>query len=296
MRDMRIVVSGSNGLLGSECAKIFNKEFQVVCPDKHDFDITVWDKVIDNLDRFEPDVVLNCAGITDMQECENDEPIVRKVNVEGPRNLAQASARFGCRMVQVSCGYVFDGLKPAPQPYFEDDPPNPLMEFGRIKLESEMAIRSNSPDYIILRSMWLYGLNGNDFIKWLLSRVLRDPTTVLKIPKDQFGAPTWVYRLSLQIQELLLRDARGTLHATAEGWVSRFDYAQYVLDKLGIEAAIEPCVSGSEDMAIKSLPNGLLENRLIKKQGMNVMVNWKKDLDLFLRQHGEELLSIASRA
>ncbi|MDZ7697151.1 MAG: sugar nucleotide-binding protein [Deltaproteobacteria bacterium] len=185
--------------------------------------------------------------------------------------------------------------KPMPQPYFEDDSPNPISAYGKSKLESETAIRENSPNYIILRSHWVYGVNGSNLITSLLAWAHQKQPDVMKIPDDQFGSPTWGYRLGLQIKALIDNQARGTFHATANGHCSRFEYAQYVLKKLSIEAPIEPC-------SLKDLPEGqqipancLLENRYTRKQGNDAMVDWKADLDRFLEESGEELIEKARK-
>ncbi len=285
---MRIFIVGSSGMLGSECRKV--RDHQIFCPEKRELDITNWDMVIERLAAVSPHVILNCAGRTDMEACEKDDDAVRKVNVEGPRNLAQASARFGCKMVHISCGHVFDGQKAVPQPYFEDDPPNPLSGYGRSKLESEAAIRGNSPDYIIVRSMWLYGATGRNMIKALLSRALAKRPDPLLIPQDQIGSPTWSYRLALQIKVLIENRGKGTYHATASGSCSRFEFAAHVLNRLAIKTPIEPCLLKDLKQPVREPVNGLLENRLAKKQGIDVMGDWKEDLDRFLDESGEDLI------
>ncbi|MGM0426168.1 MAG: SDR family oxidoreductase [Thermodesulfobacteriota bacterium] len=293
---MKILIAGSSGMLGSECKKVFSKDNEVFCPDREALDITGWDRVIETLDDISADVILNCVGLTDMEACEKDEFAVRKINVEGPRNLAQASARFSCRIVHMSCGEIFDGHKPMPQPYFEDDTPNPLSAYGKSKLESETAVRENSPYYIILRSHWVYGINGKNFIKSLLRWACQKSPEVMKVPNDQYGSPTWGHRLAVQIKSLLANQGRGTYHATADGYCSRFEYARFVLDKLNIKAPMESCSIKDTDDVRHGLVNGLLENRYSRKQGNDAMVHWKADLDQFLEQYAEALIKEAKKS
>jgi dTDP-4-dehydrorhamnose reductase len=290
---MKILILGSTGMLGSECKKILSQEHEVIAPSKNELDIISWDEVIQRLHDVSPDVILNCAGFTDVDACESEAFKVRKINVEGPRNLAQGSARFECKLVHISSDYVFDGQKLIPQPYFEDDPANPLSAYGKSKMESETAVRENSPNFIIVRTAWLYGMGGKNFIKSIVDQGLRKPSAVLRVVDDQFGSPTWTYRVAIQIQELLRYDGRGTYHATAEGYCSRFECAKYVIEKLGIEATVEPCkMKDYKGLAVRPA-NCLLENRHSKKQGINVMRNWKEDLDDFIETHGEDLLKEA---
>ncbi len=292
---MKILITGSTGMLGSECKNILGEEHEVVTPGKNEMDIISWDGVIDNLQDVSPDVVLNCAAFTDVDACEKETFTVRKTNVEGPRNLAQCCARFECKLIHISSDYVFDGHKMVPQPYFEDDTPNPLSAYGVSKMESETAVRENSPNYIIIRSSWLYGVNGRNFVKSILNQAVKKKSEVLKVVNDQFVSPTWAYRLALQIRELLHGDGIGTYHATAQGHCSPFEYAEYILKKLGIKASIEPCSLKDLDYPARRPANCLLENRLLKKQGVNVMVDWKEDLNTFLDSFGEELIKEAEK-
>lgn len=292
---MKIFIVGSTGMLGSECKKILGRDHEVICPGKKEVNIISWDLVIESLTEVSPDVILNCVGFTDIEACETEEFDVRKINVEGPRNLAQASARFGCKMVHMSCGHIFDGQKAMPQPYFEDDPPNATSAYGKSKLESETAVRGNSPNYIIVRSMCLYGLNGKNFIKSILAQALGRRSKVLRVPVDQYGGPTWSYRLALQIKELVENNGRGTYHATAAGYCSRFEFAEHVLNRLEIKTPVEPCRLKDLEKTMDWSANCLLENRLSKKQGVNVMVDWKEDLDRFLEESGGELIKEARK-
>ena len=283
-------------MLGSDCVNVFNKDYEVVTPTKKDMDITNWDMVIENFQDISPDVVLNCAGFTDVDASEKEAAAVRKINVEGPRNLAQGCARFECKLIHISSDYVFDGKKIVPQPYFEDDAPNPLSVYGTSKMDSEKAIRENSPNFIIIRTGWLYGVYGWNFIKAILSQVFQKKQKNLKIADDQFGSPTYTYRLALQIRNLLDNNRRGTYHATAEGFCSRFEFTKSILKKLSIKIPIEPCSMKDYQGLAQRPVNCLLENRLLKSQGLNIMPNWKKDLDFFLNKFGERLIKEAKEA
>ncbi len=290
---MKILILGSTGGLGSDCQKVLGREHEVICPNKDEVDVVSWDVVIEAFDTMAPDIVLNCVGLTDFDICQKDAFALRKINVEGPRNLAQSSARFGCKIVHISCGNVFDGRKAMPQPYFEDDAPNPLSAYGKSKLESETAVRGNSPNYIIVRSNWLYGIHGNNMVKSVVAHGIKGASTPMLLADDQFGAPTWNYRLALQIRELLTKDGRGSYHATAYGYCSPFELGQYVLKKLGLKGPIKPSSLAALDNGRLLPVNCVLENRLSKKQGINVMTDWKKDLDTFLDQFGDQMVKEA---
>ena len=290
---MKILVLGGSGMLGNDCKEVLSEEYEVIAPDRKALDIISWDVVIENLQRISPDIIINCAGFTDVDACETDDFTVRKINVEGPRNLAQGSARFNRRFIHISSDYVFNGQKAIPQPYFEDDPVDPISAYGKSKVESEVAVRENAPNYIIVRSAWLYGIKGKNFINSILVNVLNKKQKPLKVIEDQFGSPTWTYRLALQIKELLRSDVKGTFHATSKGYCSRLEYAQYVLKRLNIKTPIEPCSMNDYPQIAKRPVNCILENRLMKKQGINIMPDWKKDIDSYLGRFGDELVKKA---
>jgi dTDP-4-dehydrorhamnose reductase len=291
---MKILLLGSSGMLGSDCKKVLGEDHQVIAPDRGELDIISWDVVIEKMQKVSPEIVLNCAAFTDVDACESQDYFnVRKINVEGPRNLAQGCARFDCKMIHISSDYVFNGQKSIPQPYFEDDPLDPLSAYGKSKMESEVAIRENAPDYIIIRSGWLYGINGRNFVKSILLNALNKKRKTLRVVNDQFGSPTWTYRLALQIKELIENQAKGTYHATSEGYCSRLDWAQYVLKKLKIKVPLEPCSMNDNDRVAKRPANCILENRLLKKQGISVMADWTEDMEIFLDQFGPALLGEA---
>jgi dTDP-4-dehydrorhamnose reductase len=215
------------------------------------------------------------------------------VNVEGPRNLAQGAARFNCKFIHVSSDYIFSGQKNIPQPYFEDDPPDPVSAYGLSKMESETAVRENSPDYIIVRTGWLYGISGKNFITSILENTLRGKRKTLKVVNDQLGSPTWTYRLALQIRELIKAKVVGTFHATSEGYCNPYDWAQHVFEKLDLMIRLTPCLLSEFPRPARRPLNCILENRLLKKQGINIMPDWKEDLGTFLYQHGRELIKQA---
>ncbi len=288
---MKILLLGSSGMLGNDCQKVLSADHEVLAPDRKELDIVSWDVVIEKMQKDSPDIVLNCAGFTDVDACERiDYFDVRKINVEGPRNLAQGAARFNCKIMHISSDYVYSGQKSVPQPYFEDDPLDPVSLYGKSKMESEIAVRENAPNYIIIRSSWLYGFTGKNFLKSILINALDKKRKTLRVVSDQFGSPTWTYRLALQIKELLENNTIGTYHATSEGYCSRFEYAQYVLKKLKIKALLETGNMGDYPQAAKRPTNCILENRLLKKQGFSVMVDWKEDIDTFLDQYGQDLI------
>ena len=290
---MKILLLGSTGMLGSDCYKVLSNDFEVIAPDKKELDIIRWDVVIEKMQDIAPDIVLNCAAFTDVDACETEHFTVRKINVEGPRNLAQGCARFNCKLIHISSDYVFSGQKTIPQPYFEDDPMSPISAYGKSKMESEVAVRENVGNYIIIRSAWLYGFHGKNFITSVIRQAVADKKKTLSVVNDQYGSPTWTHRLALQIREFVKTDARGTYHATSEGYCTRYECARRILERLKIKRSVVPSSLNDITEGARRPSNCILENRLLKKLNLSIMPDWQKDLDTFLDAYGKEYVKQA---
>lgn len=287
---MKILLTGSSGQLGSECKEVLKSDYEVIAPDKIEFDITSWDNVIASINQLSPDIILNCAAFTKVDECETEKKLSERINVEGPRNLAQGAARYDKIIVHISSDFVFDGRKRLPQPYFEDDPMAPLSFYGQTKMESEMAVKQNARNYLIIRSGWLYGIMGDSFLKKIIRLALEKGQEPIPVVNDQFGSPTWSYRLAQQIKVLIDNRKDGVYHATAEGYCSRYEWAKYLLEKMEMKTPVIPCSSREYPSPATRPVNSILENRQLKVEGVNIMHHWQRDLDIFIDTYGERLL------
>jgi dTDP-4-dehydrorhamnose reductase len=287
---MRILLTGSSGQLGSECKEVLKDDYEIISPNKEELDITSWDKVIMSIDQLSPDIILNCAAFTNVDECEKEKKLAERINVEGPRNLAQGAARYDKIIVHISSDLIFNGRKRLPQPYFEDDPMSPLSRYGLTKMESEMAVKQNTPHYIIIRAGWIYGVRGDSFLKQILQLAMKKDQKSIYVVNDQIGSPTWSFRLAQQIKVLIDNRKEGVYHATSEGYCSRYEWAKYFLEKMEITIPVLPCTSEKYPTPAKRPLNSILENRQLKIEGLNIMPNWQKDLDIFIDNYGEMLL------
>jgi dTDP-4-dehydrorhamnose reductase len=292
---MKVLILGGSGMLGSECKAVFSASHHVFTPERREMDIIRWDGVIGKLQKLKPNAIVNCAGLSDLECQDPDELIVRKINVAGPRNLAQGAARFNCKLLHISSDLVFDGQKAIPQPYFEDDAPNPVTPFGKSKMDSELAVKDNAPDYIIVRTGWLYGIRGDNFIRSIVREAIWHRRDSLEIPADYYGSPTWARRLAFQVKDLIDKGATGTYHATAEGSCNLLEFATHVVKTLSLSISTRRAPPGLWMGTANRPLNNVLENRKLKTQGLNIMVDWKTDLDAFLGNHGEELIRQAEK-
>ena len=220
---MKILLTGKGGLLGRDCLAVFEGDHEVLALGHRELDITILSQVEEAVSRFRPEALVNCAAFTQVDLCETERDAAVQGNITGPRNLALSAAHHDALLVHVSSDYVFDGKKPVPTPYLEGDPTGPLSWYGRTKLEGEQAIQGISDNHIIVRTAWLYGWHGPNFLKKILRMALSPQIPELKVVNDQFGSPTWSYRLAQQLARLLEAGGQGIYHASAEGYCTWFE-------------------------------------------------------------------------
>ena len=149
---------------------------------------------------------------------------------------------------------------------------------------------TNTDNYIILRTAWLYGFYGHNFLKTILKKTLNQPETQLKIVNDQFGTPTWSFRLALQIEHLINNKGHGIYHASSEGFCTWFEFAKYFLEKLDIVHNITSCTTDEYPMPAVRPKCSIVENRRLKADGLNRMKHWQKDLGEYIHQYGQQLI------
>ena len=287
---MKILLTGETGQLGSDCRRILGDRFQVISPGSKELDITAEVAVDRMMKDVAPDIVINCAAFTRVDDCEIERESAWKVNVEGPKNLAKASRNFNAKLIHISTDYVFDGLKRVPEPYVETDSTNPLSYYGLTKLEGEKAIRKITENHAILRTAWVYGIGGKNFLKTMLKLALKDPQKEIKVVNDQFGSPTWSFRLAQQMEKVMIEDGRGTYHATSEGYCTWYQLAIGFLERMKIVHSLLPCTTEEYPTLAKRPINSILENARLKVSGLQVMNTWEEDLDQFVLLYGADLL------
>ncbi|WP_457577724.1 dTDP-4-dehydrorhamnose reductase [Desulfomarina sp.] len=293
---MKIAIIGTNGQLGSDCADLLGTSHETIGCDIPHVDITNPDSIIPFLTDARPEVIINCAAYTAVDGCEEETSLAWKVNAEGPAHLAKAAAELGSRLIHVSTDYVFDGNRKVPQPYLETDKPNPLSQYGKSKLAGEEAVLAHAGDSVILRTAWLYSATGKNFLKTMLRLALADPGRELKVVDDQFGSLTWSYTLALQIDKLLDSRLTGIMHTTAEGYSSWYEAARYFLDRMEVPYSMRPCTTAEYPTPAHRPANSILENSVLKKEGISVFRSWQEDINRFVEKHREALLEEAKKS
>ena len=227
-----ILIVGANGMLGQDLIRLLSGDIRGV--DIGEIDITSLESVKRVLLTLKPAVIINAAAYTDVDGCETNRELAMLVNGEGVGNLARIAADIGARLVQISTDYIFDGGKGSP--YLEDEPANPLSVYGASKRSGELNARL-APDSLIVRTQWLYGVHGKNFVETMLR--LAGERTELSVVDDQIGSPTWTVDLSLAIRALLEKGCSGTYHAANAGYCSWNEFARTIFSEAGMQITLK---------------------------------------------------------
>jgi len=222
---VKVLILGARGMLGKDLVPIASAKNHVLGRDIDDFDITDQERVKKELIAVRPQVVINAAGYTDVDGCESKRELAFSANAEGARNVALGCAAIGAKMIHLSTDYVFDGSSRVP--YREEDLPRPLNVYGSSKLQGERYIQEIMKNYLIIRTEWLYGRHGRNFVDTILRIATQQKE--LRVVDDQRGAPTFTKDLSSAIDRLIGTEARGILHVTNSGSCTWFEFAGQVL-------------------------------------------------------------------
>jgi dTDP-4-dehydrorhamnose reductase len=232
---MRILVTGAAGQLGRDVVRAAQRAgHEVSGYDRRQLDITESDALKRAVDADRPQVVINCAAYTDVDGAEADPDGAMEVNAIGAGRVAAAAERASALVVHVSSDYVFDGRRG--QPYLEDDEANPLSEYGRSKLAGEHAVAEASRDHAIVRSSWLFGLGGRNFVETMLR--LADERGEVAVVTDQVGCPTWTGHLAEALIEICAGPSRGVCHLAADGECSWHAFAVEIFRQGGVECEL----------------------------------------------------------
>lgn len=290
MENLKILITGNQGLLGTECVRVLYPTHEIHGFSSKVLDIRDKSQVEGRIKEIRPDIIVNCAAYTKVDACETHFQDAWDVNAIGPENLAQAVRRCGGFLVHVSTDYVFDGVRSIPHPYTEEDSPNPLSAYGKSKLAGEEAVRSLCPLHAIVRTAWLYGAAGPNFLKTMLRLSKENPSFLRKVVNDQFGSPTWTYSLAKQIKVLIESGATGTFHATDQGYCTWYKLAETFLSLMDVKHNLTPCETRDYPTPARRPFNSILENKRLKEFGIDVMPPWQDDLKAFVKANKKQLL------
>ena len=227
---MRLLITGGLGLLGKEIDAVFRGRAEVRATDREEWDVTDPAACRREVEAFRPDVVIHCAAYTAVDRAESEPAVANLLNVDGTRNVARACREGGALMVTFGSDYIFDGV--SSRPYREEDAANPLSVYGKTKWAAEQAVREEGGDHLLVRTQWLFGPAGGNFIRTILGKARQGET--LRVASDQVGCPTFSGDLAGAVRKLLEAGTRGTVHFSSEGETSWFGLARHVLERCGL--------------------------------------------------------------
>ena len=235
---MKILVTGADGMLGQDlCPILEDCGHEVIETDLPEIDITKPDVILDVLSSEKPDVVIHCAAYTNVDKAEEDIETARLINKTGTKNVAEVCAKLDIPIVYISTDYVFDGKSNVP--YLTNSPKNPINNYGLTKSEGEDEVRKLCEKYYIVRTSWLYGHHGKNFVETMLSLANKDE---LKVVDDQTGCPTWTVELSNGIAKILEENKPyGIYHVCGSGSTTWYGFAKQIFEFSKLKVNLLPC-------------------------------------------------------
>lgn len=282
---MKILITGANGQLGSDLVEFLKDKYTILPYSSKQLDITNLNLFQKEIDRVMPDIIINCAAYTNVDDCESNIEKAYIVNSIGAKNCAIISNKFSIKLFHISTDYVFDGI--AKEPYKEDDITNPISIYGKSKLSGENNIINHCNNFFILRTAGVYGINGKNFVKTIVN--FAKDKKFLKVVNDQITTPTYTLEICKQILALLETEYFGIYHASSEGECSWYEFTKAILDELEINAQLTACSTNEFPRPAKRPKYSVLENFNLKIIGLNKFKHWKDALKDFLTKYKEVL-------
>lgn len=274
---MKILITGASGMLGHDLQDVL-KDHELITTNSKTLDICDEKKVMDFIIENHPDVVINSAAYTAVDDCETNYDDAYAVNAIGPKNLALACAEIDIPLIHISTDYVFNGKKTTP--LLEDDEIGPKSVYGKTKLEGEKFIEKILNKYFILRTAWLYGVNGSNFVQTMLN--LAKDYNELTVVSDQIGSPTYTYDLACGISELLDSDKYGIYHLTNSGSCSWYDYAKEIFELANVEVDVKPVTTEEFPRPAPRPKYSVLDNGKWVNAGFNPLRDYNDALKDYL--------------
>ncbi|KYD19084.1 dTDP-4-dehydrorhamnose reductase [Saccharococcus caldoxylosilyticus] len=276
---MKVVVTGAKGQLGTDLVhSLADRGYEVYGYGREELDITNFDQVKQIIGKVNPDVVIHAAAYTkvDLAESEPDKAFL--INAYGTRNVAVASGAVGAKLVYISTDYVFDGT--ANVPYNEFAPTNPLSVYGKSKLAGEQFVRDLHSKFFIVRTSWVYGKHGNNFVKTMLK--LAQERDELMVVHDQIGCPTYTVDLANCVLELIQTEKYGIYHVSNSGYCSWYEFAKAIFEEVGIEVKVNPCTTKDFPRPAPRPAYSVFEHMALRLNGFGEMREWEKALQEFI--------------
>lgn len=284
---MKVLVTGAAGQLGADVVSTLELAGHLVFPcDRDALDITDSEACLEKIQEYTPEAVIHCAAYTAVDQAEQEVDTAYAVNAVGTRNMVLASERVGAKFCYISTDYVFDGMSEAP--YHEYDNTNPQSIYGKSKRAGEVLVQSLSSAFFIVRTSWVYGLHGKNFVKTMLR--LGDQQPSLKVVNDQKGSPTYTVDLARFLLELIQTEKYGVYHASNTETCTWYEFAQAIFSEarsiLGKDFPVQvnPCTTEEYPLPAHRPRNSVLEHISIRTNGLNDLRPWREGLRDFIKE------------
>lgn len=285
---MRVLVTGAGGQLGWDVVRLFEAVGHEVLPsDRASLDITDYEMCLKHVQDFKPDAVIHCAAYTAVDQAETDIDTAYAVNTVGTRNLAVAAEQVKAKFCYISTDYVFDGNSEAP--YQEYDNTNPQSIYGKSKRAGEILVQSLSSTFFIVRTSWVYGSHGHNFVKTMLK--LGREKKVIHVVNDQKGSPTYTIDLAAFLLELVQTEKYGIYHASNFGACTWFEFARAIFEDVeqiwgqALLVNVEPCTTEEFPRPAPRPRNSVMDRLSIRTNGLRDLRPWQEGLKAFLQEY-----------
>lgn len=278
---MKVLVTGSNGQLGYDVVKELQKQ-NIECygATRNDFDLVDFEATERFIIDYAPDVIIHCAAYTAVDKAEDEQGLCYLVNASATENIAEICKKISAKMLYISTDYVFDGSK---EGFYEvDDTPNPINVYGKTKLLGEQAVQKILDKFFIVRISWVFGRNGNNFVKTMLK--LAKERKELNVVADQYGSPTYTADLAPLLVEMIKTDKFGIYHATNEGVCTWAKFAEEIFKIAGLEVKVNHITTAEyPTKAVRPLNSKLSKNNL-RLNNFIILNNWEIALERYIKE------------
>ncbi len=279
---MKILVTGAQGQLGHDVVLRLNQlGHEPFATDRSTLDITDSQQVEAFFEAEKPDAVIHCAAYTAVDKAEAERKLCTLINITGSENIAVAAEKHGAKMLYVSTDYVFGGA--GTEPYEVNSEKAPVNHYGATKLKGENAVIKNCKRHFIVRTSWVFGVNGKNFVKTML--FIGSKKNEISVVNDQVGSPTFTRDLAKLICDMIVTEKYGVYHATNEGFCSWYDFAKKIMELSGTECEVKPISTGEYPCAALRPANSRLSKASLDEAGFERLPDWQTALEQYLAEY-----------
>ncbi|WP_175990110.1 dTDP-4-dehydrorhamnose reductase [Bacillus sp. Marseille-Q1617] len=283
---MKILVTGYTGQLGYDVFHYgLQQGLQMVGVGSKDLDITRREDVSQYLNEVKPNAIIHCAAFTAVDKAEDEKDICRSVNVDGTRNLAEAAQDINAKFMYISTDYVFSGE--GQTPFKETEEPGPVGHYGKTKLEGEEVLKQLLNNWFIVRISWVFGINGNNFIKTMLR--LAETRDELNVVGDQFGSPTYTFDLAKLLIDMIKTDNYGIYHASNDGFCSWAEFSKEIFRQANLSIKVNSISTEEYPTRAVRPKNSRMSKQKLIENGFSPLPSWQDAVTRYLNQLTQEV-------